>query len=206
MFGLVYANIRELTKEERKRYNAVYCGICRSIRQQSSQTARLGLSFDMAFLAMTLMSLYEPEELSGNRACNLHPIRPRPWVDNDCVAYSAAMNIALAYYKAQDDLQDEGRRSAKWMAGVFGKEMDKIREKYPRQCAAMAENLAKLRQLEQKNCDNPDLPAGCFGALLGEVFVYEEDMWANYLRQIGASLLVGLMLLCSGLLSGFIST
>jgi hypothetical protein len=188
MFGLVYANTKELTKEQRQRYNAVYCGICRSIREQCSQTARFGLSFDMAFLALLLMSLYEPDELSGKRACNLHPIHPRPWVDNDCIQYSAAMNIALAYYKAQDDLQDEGKRSAKWMANIFGKEMDAIRAKYPRQCEAMEACLQELADLEKSGCDNPDLPAGVFGKLLGELFVYKEDLWANSLRQMGDGL------------------
>lgn len=186
MFGLVGVNIKELSKEEKARYNAIYCGICRGIRQECSQAARLGLSYDMAFLALLLMSLYEPEEISGKSACALHPIKPKPWVDNQYIRYCACMNVALGYYKALDDAQDEGR--SKLQLRIFGKEMDKIRAQYPRQCAAMAENLAKLRQLEQDNCDNPDLPAGCFGTLLGEVFVYEEDMWAKYLRQIGKAL------------------
>ena len=188
MFGLVGANIKELTKEEKVRYNAIYCGICRGIRGECSQAARLGLSFDMAFLAMLLMSLYEPEETSGQRACALHPIKPKPWVDNKYIRYCAAMNVALAYYKALDDAQDEGGVKAKVMLGIFGRDMDRIRDTYPRQCDAMAENLAKLRQLENENCNNPDLPAGCFGGLLGEVFVYEEDMWAKYLREIGRDL------------------
>ena len=188
MFGLVGVNIRELSKEEKARYNAVYCGICRGIRQECSQFARLGLSYDMAFLALLLMSLYEPEETTGNRACALHPIKPKPWVDNAYIRYCACMNVALGYYNALDDVQDEGSISARVMLDIFGKDMDRIREKYPRQCAAMAENLAKLRQLEQENCTNPDLPAGYFGALLGEVFIYEEDMWAKYLRQIGNAL------------------
>lgn len=188
MFGLVGANIKELTKEEKVRYNAVYCGICRGIRAECSQFARLGLSFDMAFLALLLMSLYEPEETKGTRACKLHPIKPKPWVDNEYIRYCACMNVALGYYNALDDAQDEGGVASKVMLNIFGQHMDQIREKYPRQCAAMAENLAKLRQLEKENCANPDLPAACFGQLLGEVFVYEEDMWAKYLRQIGNAL------------------
>ena len=188
MFGLVGANIKELSKEEKVRYNAIYCGICRGIRGECSQLARLGLSFDMAFLALLLMSLYEPEEITGTRACALHPIKPKPWVDNKYIRYCACMNVALAYYKALDDAQDEGGTKAKVMLGIFGKDMERIRAQYPRQCDAMAENLAALRQLEKENCANPDLPAGCFGALLGEVFVYEEDMWAKYLREMGRDL------------------
>ena len=75
MFGFVTANLKELTKEQKERYGAVYCGICRRISQQASQLCRLGLSYDMAFLALVLMSLYEPTETVGERGCLLHPKR-----------------------------------------------------------------------------------------------------------------------------------
>lgn len=188
MFGMISANMKELTKAERIRYNAIYCGICRGIREDCSSGARVGLSFDMAFLAALLMSLYEPEETTGRRACGLHPICPRPWVDNRYIRYCAQMNVALCYYKALDDYEDEGRARAKLMMKVFGRDLEEIKANYPRQCAAMERCLAELRQLEQENCPNPDLPAGCFGALLGEIFVCHEDMWADTLRQMGDAL------------------
>ena len=188
MFGLVGANIKELSREEENRYNSVYCGICRGIRGECSNCARLGLSYDMAFLAMLLMSLYEPEEIAGDRACALHPVKPRAWVDNEYIRYCACMNVALGYYNALDDMADEGHLSARLMAKVFGKDMENIRAKYPRQCAAIESGVARLRELEQANCENPDLPAGCFGALLGEVFVYQEDIWTPYLREMGDAL------------------
>ena len=72
MFGYVMANLKELEKTRRKRYSQVYCGICRGIRSQCSQSCRLALSYDMAFLSMLLMSLYEPEENGGKHACALH--------------------------------------------------------------------------------------------------------------------------------------
>ena len=103
MFGYVTADLRRLNPEQRKRYNGVYCGICRRIREQASGLSRMVLSYDMAFLALLLMSLYEPEEQQGKRACNLHPICPRPWVDSEYIRYAADMNVALAYYKALDD-------------------------------------------------------------------------------------------------------
>ena len=57
MFGFVMADSKELSREQLNRYSAVYCGICRQIRQRASQSARLALSYDMAFLALLLMSL-----------------------------------------------------------------------------------------------------------------------------------------------------
>ena len=188
MFGYVMANVQELNKAQQIRYNGVYCGICRQIRFRGSNGARLGLSYDMAFLALLLMSLYEPEEETGDRACALHPVKPRPWVDNVYVGYAADMNVALAYYKALDDYEDDGKQIAKWLAGMFGKSMDRIRKAYPRQCQAMEVCLEKLRTLEKENCPNPDEPANCFGKLMAELFVYHDDMWAGCLRQMGNAL------------------
>ena len=188
MFGYVMANGKELTKEQKKRYGAVYCGICRQIRERASNIARLGLSYDMAFLALLLMSLYEPEEESGPNACCLHPITKRPWVDNEYVRYGADMNVLLAYYNCRDDYADEGRPGAKYMAGVLGNALPALKEKYPRQCAAVEDCLTRLSELEKENCPNPDEPANCFGALMAEILVYREDLWAGALRQMGMAL------------------
>ena len=178
MFGYVTANVKELSKAQRQRYNAVYCGICRRIRSDASQAARLALSYDMAFLSLLLMSLYEPAEVAGDRACLIHPLQKRSWVDNEYIGYGADMNVALAYYKAGDDVADDGKLSARVMAKVFGKSLPQIRARYPRQCDAMEDCIRELSALERDNCGNPDLPAGCFGRLMGELLVYREDYWA----------------------------
>ena len=188
MFGYVTANWKELDKPMQDRYQSVYCGICRRIREQSSNLSRLGLSYDMAFLALLLMSLYEPEETSGGNACMLHPIKKRPWVDNEYVRYAADMNVALAYYNCLDDWQDDRKLTAKAMANVFGKGYARIEEQYPRQCAAIRDCIARLSALEKENCPNPDLPAACFGELMGEILVYREDLWASHLRRMGMAL------------------
>lgn len=188
MFGYVTASWKELSKEQQNRYGAVYCGICRDIRTQASNTARLGLSYDMAFLALLLMSLYEPEETSGKNACLLQPVKRRDWIDSPYVRYAADMNVALSYYNCLDDWQDDGKRSAKLMADTFGKHLPDITARYPRQCAAIRDCIAQLSELEKANCANPDEPASCFGHLMAELLTFEEDMWAPTLRQMGFSL------------------
>ena len=67
-----------------------------------------GAVIGMAFLALLLMSLYEPEEESGKKACRLHSVKPRPWVDNEYIRYAADMNVALGYYNCLDDWQGDG--------------------------------------------------------------------------------------------------
>lgn len=185
MFGYVNVNWKELTEERKTRYGAVYCGVCRRIREQSGNLSRLGLRYDIAFLSTLLMSLYEPEEESGPNACMLHPIRKRPWVDNEYIQYGADMNVALAYYKSLDDWQDEGKPSARVMADIFGKNIPRIQADYPRQCEAIAQCILELSRLEKENCPSPDETANCFGRLMAELMVYREDLWASALRQLG---------------------
>ena len=188
MFGYVSANYKELTKEQQERYGTVYCGICRRIRAQSGNVARLGLSYDMAFLALLLMSLYEPEEWGGRNACIPHPLKRRLWIDNQYIRYAADMNVALAYYNCLDDWLDDGKRAAKVMAEAIGKHLPDIEERYPRQCEAIQDCIERLSQLEKANCANPDEPAGVFGELMAELLTYEEDMWAETTRQMGRAL------------------
>lgn len=188
MFGFVMADFNELPKERQDRYLSVYCGICRQIRIRCSHAARFGLSYDMAFLSLILMSLYEPAESQGTKACHLHPIKPRAWTDNEFIGYGADMNVALAYYKALDDFHDDKKLSARMKASLFGGQMDGIRQRYPRQCQAISHCIRELSELEQENCSNPDLPAGCFGRLMAELFTYRQDRWTEPLREMAAAL------------------
>ena len=188
MFGFVTASCKELTKEQSDRYGGVYCGICRQIRDSASQGARLGLSYDMAFLALLLTSLYEPEETSGPLHCAAHPFRKRDWVDNEFIRYAADMNVALAYYKAMDDWFDDRNPAANIMANVFGKTMPSLLKMYPRQCGAIESCIGELSALEADNCPNPDETANTFGRLMGELLVYREDIWSPILRDLGRHL------------------
>ena len=185
MFGFVTASSGELDKAQKDRYGGVYCGICREIKARATQTARLGLSYDMAFLALLLMSLYEPEEERDTLYCAVHPLRRQEWIDNEYVRYAADMNVALSYYKLLDDWQDDGKRSAKMLASTFQKVLPDLEMQYPRQCKAISDCLRELHDLEAANCPNPDEPAACFGRLMAELLVYREDLWADTLRQTG---------------------
>ena len=185
MFGYVIASWDELSKEQKNRYGAVYCGICRAIRRQSGNLARLGLSYDMAFLGLLLMSLYEPEEVTARNACLLHPVRRRTWVDSEILHYCADMNVALSYYNCLDDWQDDGKHAAHLMAKELEGCLPPIESRYPRQCGAIRESLDALAKLESENCPNPDEPAAVFGNLMAQLLVYKEDLWQQSLEDMG---------------------
>lgn len=185
MFGLVAACPGELTPEEKSRYLSYYCGICRAIRGQCSQLCRLALSYDMVFLALVLSSLYEPEESQGEHACLLHPLSKRSWVQNAAISYAADMNIALAYYSADDHWRDDHSLPALGERKLLRPYWEEIQRRYPRQCRVIGEQLGLLSKLEQEKSENPDLAANCFGELMAELFLWRQDRWEPVLRAMG---------------------
>ncbi|MGE4486175.1 MAG: DUF5685 family protein, partial [Oscillospiraceae bacterium] len=82
MFGYVIANRENLNEEQRSRYRAYYCGICRSLREYHGIGSGLIVSYDMTFLVMLLTSLYEPETGTGNERCSVHPVKPHDYISN----------------------------------------------------------------------------------------------------------------------------
>jgi len=188
LFGYVTASMGELTPQQRQRYMGCYCGICRAIGARASRLSRLSLNYDMVFLALLLSSLYEPEEAVENRRCLLHPVSPRPGLRSEAVIYAADMNVALAYFSADDHWRDDRRPDALALRRVLRRQYPQIAQRYPRQCQAMEGCIQALSRLEQENCPNPDLPANCFGQLMAELLVWKQDMWEPYLREMGTCL------------------
>lgn len=188
MFGYITANLTELSQPEKDRYGEIYCGICRAMGKEASQFSRLGLRYDMAFLALTLLSLYEPREDRRAGRCLTHPLRARPYTRSEVITYTADMNIALAYYKCLDDWQDDKKHTARILANAMKPYAAQIETGYPRQCGTLKCCLEALNALEAEKCTNPDIPAGLFGELMGELFVWKEDIWADTLREMGVSL------------------
>ena len=54
MFGYVVANIDDLDDEEKARYRAVYCGLCRVLKERGGQRSRVCLTYDLTFLVIRL--------------------------------------------------------------------------------------------------------------------------------------------------------
>jgi len=188
MFGYLVAAADQLTAEELERYRACYCGVCRSIRDRHGQLARLSLTYDMAFLALLLGSLYEPEERAGEEGCIAHPFRPRSWWRSEPSDYAADMNVAMAYLKCLDDWEDDGNAAALAEAGMFKRAYEQVRSAYPRQCAVIREALDSLHRMEKEGLEDPDAAADCFGRLMGEILVWREDRWSDTLRALGHGL------------------
>lgn len=189
MFGYVIANRDIMTQEQEDRYRAFYCGLCRALRLRHGTLSRLTLTYDMTFLIMILTSMYEPEEECGEERCMMHPIQEHQWCGNIYTDYAADMNLALAYLNCMDDWNDDKNLIRRAQAGVLSGGYDAVREKYPQRCAHIEACLSQLAELEQNNSPDPDAAAKCFGKLMGDIFVFEQDsLWSERLREFGEQL------------------
>ena len=188
MFGYIMADEKQLSPEEVARYRKVYCGVCHSLKEQNGQLCRMTLTYDMTFLAIFLSALYEPAEAHGQMRCLPHPKEAHDFVRTSMTDYAADMTIALAYFKALDDWQDDRSLPGGLTAQLLKKRYETVSADYPRQCADLEKNLRALSEVEAAHSDSPDAAANCFGALMASLFVREEDYWSRTLRLFGASL------------------
>ena len=188
MLGYVRINERELTKEQRVRFRAVYCGVCEELREKCGRRGRFALSYDAAFLALVLDALYEPAEKEGRGVCVSHPLRPHGFVRSEFTAYAADINILLGFYNCLDDWADEGSRVKKMGARQLSEAFLQARARRSQAAFAIEKQLGRLRRLEREDCRDVSLAAACFGEMLSQLFACRQDKWAPALAGMGGAL------------------
>ncbi len=189
MFGYVTADLSQLSEEEKERYQGCYCGLCRRLGHLCGQRSRLALTYDMTFLILVLNSVYGGEETRKTRRCLPHPFRAHSCWFSQWTDYGAWMNTALGYYKCRDDWKDERKKGAWLGMKLLARPLRKAEARYPRQCAAMKEELAALSDLERRGVNDPDRAAASFGRLMAALFVVDEsDEYAARLYTLGDAL------------------
>lgn len=188
MFGYIIANSEILSEDDKQRYKGIYCGLCHTLKQRHGQFGRMTLNYDMTFLILVLNSLYEPEMSNGEERCIVRPCKQHCYLSNEITNYASDMNVALAYLNQLDNWHDDKNILSLVFAGILRKKYEKIAKKHPRQCQAMETCISRLSELEKSGEQNPDAGAKLFGELMGEIFAFREDRWADSLRAMAGAL------------------
>lgn len=188
LFGYIICSRQELDKEETARYQAIYCGLCKTLEKKFGQLSRISLTYDMTFLIIFLSSLYEPKEEEWEFRCTLHPFHKRKAVTNKYTDYAADMTIALSYFKCLDDWQDEKKQLQHQYAKKREGSYAEVKKRCSRQCAAIESGMKELYGIETSTVSLADEATNCFGRLMAEMFVVDEDFWSNSLRNFGDGL------------------
>ncbi|NCB05934.1 MAG: hypothetical protein EOM69_10510, partial [Clostridia bacterium] len=172
MFGYIRPLECELKVREQAEYRGVCCGLCKSIGRRYGQIERLTLSYDCAFLALTLLAINGDAKFTpGN--CGPRVYRgKRPIADaSPTLDYAADVNVLLAWYKALDDQADE-RSAGSFAARIALKRAyRKAARANPVLDYEIRESMSQLHELELEECAVLDEPSNAFGRLLSSVIL-----------------------------------
>lgn len=185
MFGYIYINQKDLSKESKKQYQAYYCGLCQVLRKSSGVKGQMLLNYDMTFLIILLTGLYELTNQTEEFICPLHPGRKKEAWINEASQYASDMNVLLSYHNLIDDWKDDKNYPKHVISLMLKKDYQRISRKYPRQTAAVENYMRLLDMLEKKREDNIDAISGLTGEMLGEIFAWKNDVWAEELHCLG---------------------
>ncbi len=185
MFGYVRPYGADLSEEEKKRYKAVYCGLCRELNEKYGLAGRMGLNFDMTFLLFLLGSLYEPEEKRRETVCPPHPVKKHPEVITPFTEYAAGMTVALTYYKALDDWEDERKASGKVFSDLLRRRYQAVKSQWPLPCEAIEKSIDGIHEVEKDPKAQPERAADLSGRMLSAVFAVKDDYFRPHMAALG---------------------
>ena len=168
MFGYVRPADGHLTAEDKSRFQAAYCGLCRSLGCRYGLAARMILNYDLAFLAMLLSR--EPECLTAHCRCPAHPIRGCDALEGqDAFDTAADLSVILTWWQLKDGVADHGFfRGLPYRAALLllRRAYRKARARRPGFDACTQAHLEELARLEAEQCPSIDRAADAFAALL----------------------------------------
>lgn len=185
MFGYVRINKMDLTFREYEHYKAYYCGLCKYLKRNHTELSRLTINYDITFLIVLLSSIYQPSAQVFHEKCIVDPVKKKKHIINDITEYAASMNILLAYYKLEDDVNDEGGIKSRLARRVYKKSFKTAYDKYPKKADFIKKCLGELRSLEEDQSSSIDQTSNCFARLLEEIFDYKDDDYRDRLRKVG---------------------
>lgn len=187
MLGYIVPDKPELKIKEYELYGGYYCGICRSIGRRYGQLPRLTLSYDSVLLALLLSGINDvPEKIRPGR-CAAHLLKKKNIVSEGTeIDYAADILLLLAYFKMQDDWQDN--RSKKAALGLLAMKpiYHKLNKAFPKTAAFVENALQELRSLEKESCSSLDQAAEPFAQLMSVVFCpdHESSLMDNLNEEI----------------------
>lgn len=184
MFGYINAT-KEQLGEDYEVFCAYYCGLCKQLGKSCSQTSRLGLSYDITFLAIVLSSVVEKDDIKTEKHCAIHPVKKRLCVSyNKVLDYCAKIACILSYEKCLDDWHDEKSIKAIFGMAMYRRAYRKAQKSFPEVAHFIQEKLSQLSTIECENIKDIDMAADSFAQILSKLFSPEFIGDNNTLRQL----------------------
>ncbi len=188
MFGYVTTNLKTLSKEDKEKYRAHYCGLCHALRENYGRLGQMALNYDITFMYIFLSEVYSEKTTLSKTKCFPHPIKEHTFAKNCFAEYCASVNIMLFYLKFLDNWNDDKNIISLTESKLYYKKYQKACKNYPEKANAIKESLEALSRIEKDNILNPDIASQTFGHLMGSVFAVFEDDKKEKLYNFGFAL------------------
>lgn len=151
MFGYVNPDGPYLFKKDETLYNAMYCGMCKSIGRGCGNFAKSALTFDIAFMSALLHNIANCDVKIEKRRCALHLIKRRPMaLPDDISVLLGCVNTVLAYYKLLDDKADGDKKGV--FAFLYRSGFKKALKRHPQAAVIVKRQTEGQRALELYGC------------------------------------------------------
>lgn len=192
MFGYIKPFRADLRIREFDTYQAIYCGLCRSLGHLYGPFARITLSYDFTFLAVLGLSLSQDDApCFAPGRCPVNPLKKKAFCqDNPILDFSALCATLLVYYKARDSLQDHGwkeKLSAAFLYPFAAHARRKAAKAEPELDRAFSQMMERQNALEKAECSNVDEVAEPTAQALSLVFtrLSGDPMQKRVLERLG---------------------
>lgn len=169
MFGYVRAIPSLLSEEDTKRYEGVYCGLCRTLGDRYGWSARFILNYDFVFLAMLLAEPFKSEDFPSC-PCPIHPWKKKAcWLKSPALVTAADKSLILTWWKLQDAVQDGNmleRCKARAAMLPIRRHYHKAASLCPDFDVTVQLCLGELHEMEREWVPSLDRPADTFARIL----------------------------------------
>lgn len=169
MFGYVTVDKPNILIKDFATYKSYYCGLCKVIGENNSQLTRLTTNYDIVLLALLVHNYENAEPKFVEEHCVLHPIgRKNPIAKSpELLGRVADINLILGYFKAVDDVNDDGKR--RLVANFLRGKYKKLKRNYPKLCEEVSDSYGRLCELEKDGCRDVETLASEFGHVMEAV-------------------------------------
>jgi len=171
MFGYVSLDKPELKIKDYQAFKSYYCGLCKVLKTEYGNMARLMLNYECAFLYLLIAAATGGKAEVKLEKCVVNPVKRKPVSYDAGAQYAAAVNVLLGVNKLRDAAKDDKNLLAALAAGgVYARAYKKAALKFPEVAQTVEKHLGELSQIEQERVADIDRPADAFGGLLGDIF------------------------------------
>ncbi len=170
MFGYVQPLKPELKVKELEAYKGYYCGLCKAIRDKYTHAARFMLNYDCAVLSLLLSSMSDEKLTVVKERCAASPVTKKLVVHSREASYAATVNVLLGCAKIDDNVEDEGKLTARMLSLFYRRVKRQAAKDAPDLAMEFENRLRALRELENAKSHDVDAVSAEFGRLLAAVF------------------------------------